>query len=559
MNTLDAEGLAAASDVCDRAFARLRDGSPECTAVLTGHAHIDLVWLWPERCGDYKLVHIYSLMDASMNEYPELVFGASLLSGFEAVRRRSPALLERLGSRISAGRFECVGGAWVESDTHMACGEALLRGLLIGQKTFQQLTGEPSKVMWLPDAFGYSAASPQLLRGAGMECFFTTKLTWSNINRFPYSSFVWVGLDGSEVLVHIPQASGYNQNATPQGLIGGALQHRQADLHDEFLAPTGFGDGGGGVTREICQRARRLTALRGIPTVRWGRIDTFFEKLNGLRGLVAHWRGELYPELHRATFTTHHHLKQAFRDSEVALQTWEAVRCVTGGGPIPEENWQRVVFAQFHDYNPGSSVSTVYTEGVPELRSIAKTARETAAAEISDPSGPEAPFNPLAHELTWLDTQSDQLSVAPALTRLPISDAAHVRGPISLDASERGLLSDRVTLSFDAAGKIAELTFDGVAVPWRAPGACFTIQPDFPACFDAWDIDYQNAMQATQVDCLTQSNPAISRGNTLPKRCSATLSLLQAARRSHTPSTLLARSCSSTLMSSGSKKMPGFA
>lgn len=403
-NALNSGGLSAAKKVLDDTYRRLEGQHERIRAVLTGHAHIDLVWLWPERTGAYKAVHTFSTMNRLMDLYPEFVFGYSQPASYDAVEKSSPALMERVKDRIESGRWEAIGATEVESDTQMACGEALARSFLLGQKGFRRIQGKPSRVLWIPDVFGYAGCLPQIMAQTGVEYFFTTKLTWSNIHLFPYSSFLWRGIDGSEVLVHVTQDNGYNQLASAEELRRGACAYRQSDVHDEFLAPTGFGDGGGGVTEEMCERARRYRSLAGMPEVGWGKVETYFDNLNEVRAKLPVYQGELYLEYHRGVFTTHSDLKAVFRGCERALQTWEAVRCARGAAELDDAPWRRLVFAQFHDYIPGSSIWEVYEEGLPELAAISENALASATDELGN-TGAAALFNPLPLSQTVLITE----------------------------------------------------------------------------------------------------------------------------------------------------------
>ncbi|HEY9250414.1 MAG TPA: alpha-mannosidase, partial [Rariglobus sp.] len=206
---IERHGAAAGRKVMAKAYAQLRTGRSLMQATLTGHAHIDLVWLWPERIGELKTVHTFSTVDRLMDEYPEFRFAYSQPASYEAVRRRSPELHDAVRARMKSGRWQATGAMYVESDTLLPCGEALLRSFLVGQDEFVKMTGHPSRLTWLPDVFGYSACLPQMMRLTGSDYFFTTKLTWNLVNRFPYSSFVWRGNDGSEVVAHVTQDSGY--------------------------------------------------------------------------------------------------------------------------------------------------------------------------------------------------------------------------------------------------------------------------------------------------------------------------------------------------------------
>lgn len=510
VNAFDGGGLAAMKKVLKQAYTQLEGQHDRITSVLTGHAHIDLVWLWPERSAEYKAVHTFSTMNRLMDHYPEFKFGYSQPASYDAVARKNRKLRKQVSFRIEEGSWEAVGATEVESDTLMACGEALARSFTLGQKGFQRIQGKPSKVLWIPDVFGYSGCLPQLMKQTGVEYFFTTKLTWSSINRFPHSSFIWKGIDGSEVIVHVTQENGYNQCVTPKEIRTGARAYRQADVHDEYLAPTGYGDGGGGVTEEMCERARRLASIAGMPEVKWGRIDNFFERLDTKRNELPEWQGELYLEYHRGALTTHGDPKDAFRASERGLQAWEAARCALGRGEIDEQVWRRVVFAQFHDYIPGSSIWEVYEESIPELRGIAKQALASASKDLSSGKSP-ALFNPLPQAVTVLVDNRTRAVRLPPLSGGPVEELATVVSEQAVFVSTRKLSNARTSAKFDAKGRIIDLKFDGIPIPIASKLGELVIYPDQAHCFPAWDIDRQVLSMGQIVDSVADA--AVTRNS----------------------------------------------
>ncbi len=503
VNALDSGGLPAMHASLKEAYRKFAGQHERIRAVLTGHAHIDLVWLWPEKSSEYKAVHTFSTMNRLMDLYPEFIFGYSQPASYDAVGRITPKLMEQVRGRIRSGKWEALGATEVESDTLMACGEALARSFILGQKGFRRIQGKPSRVLWIPDVFGYCGSLPQIMRQTGVDYFFTTKLTWSNINLFPYSSFLWRGIDGSEVLVHVTQENGYNQLVSPEEIRRGARAYRQADVHDEYLAPTGFGDGGGGVTEEMCERARRVQSLAGMPEVGWGRVDEFFDKLNRERAKLPSWQGELYLEYHRGVLTTHSDLKARFRECERALQTWEAARCATGGGELDDQPWRRLVFAQFHDYIPGSSIWEVYEKGLPELAAISENALASAAGELGGSTAP-ALFNPLPMErIHLLADGSKTVRLAP-LSGGSVADLPAMQPAKPVQATAGKIESERVKVSFDDKGQIAALAFrEGEGdrnIALRSPLGELMTFPDFPHEFEAWDIDRQTFSLGHTVD-----------------------------------------------------------
>lgn len=501
-DVFDNEGTEAMAE----ALAAVREGfkaDPVATpCTLTGHAHIDLVWLWTEAAGDFKAVHTFASMNRLMDLYPEFVFGYSQPASYEAVTRRSPALMAQVRERIASRRWEATGAFYVEADTQLGCGEALAMDLVLGQRGFEDLTGERSKVVWIPDVFGYSGSLPQLMRAAGAEYFFTQKLMWSSAQRFPYTSFVWRGNDGSEVLSYVLPAVSYVAQALPEELRELDRTHMQADVHHENLLPSGYGDGGGGPTEGHCERVRRMADLAGVPPARWGRIDEFYDRLNAVRSDLPVWKGEMYLEYHRGVQTTHGNLKASFRACERALQTWEAARCAAGGGAIDEMAWKRLTFAHFHDYIPGSSIQEVYDEGIAEMDAIAARALAESAGDLGGKGGGDGLFNPLPLTRQVVRDTPDGLrllKLAP-LAAAPLEEIENVFLYEPVVATTSSLENSRVSATFDGQGQVTSLVVDGTAVAQAGPLGQLHIFPDVPAAFEAWDIDRPTLSNGSVVD-----------------------------------------------------------
>lgn len=508
VDVYDHEGLEPFAKELKKVYADFPAAPDAIKAVLTGHAHIDLVWLWPERVGEFKAIHSWSTQTRLLKEYPEFKFGYSQPASYEAVGRRSPELLKKVKGLIGEKRWDAIGAAYVEGDTQMPCGEAILRCLRIGQEEFRALRGEISDVFWLPDVFGYSGCMPQLLAGVGVKGFFTSKLSWSTVNRFPHSSFRWQGPDGAEVNAHVVLIHDYNEWVDVKRIREDVLHHQQSAVHPEFLQPTGYGDGGGGPTEEMLERARRLSNLSGMPRVEWGNIEPFFERLDKVRDDLPVVTGELMLELHRGVFTTHGSLKAAFRGLERALQVLEAAHVVRGLGPIDRHYWKRASFSHFHDYIPGSSIWEVYAEAIPELQTLAAKALAEAQAVLNgtaDAGAAKGWFNPLPLPRTWIDGgvlhELAPLSGAPAET-LAVKQVNAPR------ATETSLESERVRAAFDAQGSVVALAIDGNDVAVTGHQLC--AYPDQPAAFDAWDVDRANMVSGHEA--RLSGTPVVKNG-----------------------------------------------
>jgi alpha-mannosidase len=493
IDALETDGVSAARRRLAQTYRELPSAPTAMRALLTGHAHIDLVWMWPERVGDFKAVHTFATANRLMDVYPEYKFGYSQTASYDAVARRSPEMMRAVRRRMAQKRWDAEGATDVESDTLLACGEALARSFLLGQKRFAALRGSPSRILWLPDVFGYSPCLPQIMRQTGVDFFYTQKLSWSAITRFAHSSFIWRGHDGSEVLTHISQTGGYCLTATAGEMRAIERAHRQSDVHHEIIAPTGYGDGGGGTTEEMCERARRFANLAGMPRSTWGNIEPFFQRLEAIRGRLPVYQGELYLEYHRGTYTTHGEVKAAMRRAERALQVEEAARCARGRGPIADEIWRRVVFAQFHDYIPGSSVHEVYDEAKAELGALAAASGRTALDVLKAPRSEPAIFNPLPRPRTHVvgATRDGGVRILrlPPLSGLPLSAATVSDDLAPVRATARSLQNTRVAAELDRQGRIRRLVTDGRVMPLRAPLGEIMVYPDHPAMFAAWDID----------------------------------------------------------------------
>jgi len=340
-------------------------------AVATGHAHIDTAWMW--RLGDSigKLGRSFSTQCANLENYPEFVFGASSPIHYALVKEHFPRLYEKMKRFIAEGRWEIQGAMWVEPDTNVPSGESLIRQFLYGQKFLKEEFGVHAPIAWLPDVFGLSGCIPQICREGGVKYLMTKKIHWGRINLFTKTAFRWTGLDGSEVVVHIlPQVRDYNGRMESDYLYRAQEGFTEGDRLDKFLYTVGVGDGGGGPTEPMLNRARRMRSIEGLPRVRFGTAREVFEHLDEKRDLLELHQGDLYVEGHRGTYTSQARLKRQNRQLEILLGQTECLFSLLPPEDYPhgelEEIWRLVLTNQFHDVLPGSGIREVIKDAVAD-------------------------------------------------------------------------------------------------------------------------------------------------------------------------------------------------
>ncbi|HTD16918.1 MAG TPA: glycoside hydrolase family 38 C-terminal domain-containing protein, partial [Chthoniobacterales bacterium] len=378
---------------------------------LTGHAHIDLAWLWPLEETRRKARRTFYTMTGLIDRYPDFHFNQSSAQVYSWIEHDDPALFEKIRTQVKAGRWEPIGGMWVEPDGNLLSGESWVRQLLFGQRYFENRFGRRVNVAWLPDSFGFNGSLPQLLVSAGIPFFFTHKLSWSERNPFPYNLYWWEGIDGTRVLAHSfnnPE-TGYNARLTAPELGETWQNFIGKQIHDTSLLSFGYGDGGGGPSEEMLERYSRLRTCPGLPDLKMGLVADFYKEIpaappvpglpdvasrlarrslpepkrqgevgslnDGAKsGALPTWVGEQYLEYHRATFTTQAKVKLLHRQLEHALveaETAAALAFVWEGRSYPGEQlaslWQTLLLHQFHDILPGSSIHSVYEAAHQQL------------------------------------------------------------------------------------------------------------------------------------------------------------------------------------------------
>ncbi|MAS33410.1 MAG: alpha-mannosidase [Anaerolineaceae bacterium] len=527
----------------------LQDGLKKAGAPMdvsisaTGHAHIDVAWLWTVDQVRRKSGRTFHTVMRLMEQFPEYHFTQSQPQLYDYVKHDYPELFEEIKKKIADGRWEPIGGMWVEADCNLTGAESLARQFLLGRTFFRDHFGDvDSPVLWLPDVFGYAWALPQLIKEAGLEYFFTIKIGWSQYNRLPYDSFWWQGLDGTRVLTHFsttkepdsPYASTYNSMANPQEALGTWMNFQQKAVQNDLLMAFGFGDGGGGPTREMLENIHEMKAFPAAPQMRQRPVGDFFRDLEANSGeKLPTWNGELYLELHRGTYTTQARNKRANRKSEFLLHDAEFVAALASlldaGYSYPKATfnkaWELVCLNQFHDIIPGSSITPVYVDSLEqyaEVRQMGEEARDAALDVIASKiAGDVLVVNPTSfsrddlvlYSGTISDGQQLQTADGRDVTTQVVEDgvliaagdlapysvtslslAARTTSPANtgLSASETHLENDFLRVELNGDGDIIRIYDKSNAREVLPPDSIanhLQVFEDRPLNWDAWDID----------------------------------------------------------------------
>ncbi|MFF2387985.1 alpha-mannosidase [Agromyces sp. NPDC058104] len=481
-----------------------------------GHAHIDSAWLWPVRETVRKVARTFSNVDALIAEHPDFVFAASSAQQYAWLKRDYPELFERVRARVREGSFVPVGGMWVESDTNLPGGEALARQFIAGKRFFMEELGVEPLEVWLPDSFGYSAALPQIVRAAGSRWFLTQKISWNETNRFPHHTFRWQGLDGTELFTHFPPVDTYNAELTGEELARAERQYAEKGAANTSLVPFGYGDGGGGPTREMLASAQRTASLEGSPQVRLSSPREFFEAAETEYPAPPVWAGELYLEFHRGTYTSQARTKRGNRRSEHLLreaELWATTAAVRGAADYPkaelDEAWRTVLLQQFHDILPGSSIAWVHREAERRYAEVAEVLERVIERSVRALAGS-------GDRMLRLNAGPYAVSGVPGLGGAAggLDTVAGARTSTDEGGARYSTGEDeRITLS--NAHLEAVLGTDGLLVSLRhrepdgrlgreaiAPGRAGNLLQlfrDTPSQWDAWDIDAHYARNVVEL------------------------------------------------------------
>lgn len=525
----------------EKFYTHTRNDGP--CVLCVGHTHIDIAWLWTLSVTEDKAVRSFSTVLELMRRYPEYKFMSSQPQLYLYVKKNAPEIYEQIKARVAEGRWEIEGAMFVEPDCNLSSGESLVRQCLYGKRFFMREFGKDAQILWLPDVFGYSAALPQILKKCGVHYFMTTKISWNEVNKIPYDTFYWKGIDGTKVLSHfIPTrdyvsktrslktnnehtsaiTTNYNGYLNPCQIKGAWQRYQQKELNDQVLCSFGYGDGGGGPTAEMLETQRRLAyGIPGCPTTKPATAREFFDKLaeNVAEKNVPIWSGELYLEYHRATYTSMARNKRSNRRGEFALlnlEAWASAASLLCGTEYPsaalQEGWEILMRNQFHDILPGSSIRQVYEDSKREYARLSQlTMKETdkRLQQLTDRIGGTVVWNPNGQSVSGfveLDRAEGRKNVqrtadgkylawaeaVPAKGWKRLRDSAPAFGELQI--SDREIVTPFAHLRLNEKGQIASW-YDRVAErELLQHGKCGNVlmtYEDKPHKYDNWNLfDY---------------------------------------------------------------------
>ncbi len=460
-----------------------------------GHAHLDLAWLWPIRETYRKGARTFSNQLLNIKLYDNYIFGASQAQLYAWIKEKYPTIYSQVKAQIVANRWEVQGATWVEMDSNLISGESLIRQFFYGKKYFYDEFKEDMQVLWLPDSFGYSPCLPQVMKLANTPYFLTQKMSWNTTTKFPYHTFNWQGLDGSEVFAHMLPESTYNSPCRADKMIFGVKNYQENSISDKSMMLFGIGDGGAGPGFEHIERAIRQKDVKPIPKVKMRKSVEFFEEIVKEKDKFNTYRGELYLEKHQGTYTTQVMNKWFNRKCEFLLKNYELLIAMLGANDVElpinlvelEAIWKEILLYQFHDILPGSSIKRVYEESIARYNIIYKKLQEATYTLLQHMGAGENLFNPNSYDYNykfqadnkWLELKVPKFAVVK-------KENATVVSKFFAKSDSNSIETDLYKLTFKN-GLIVSLIDKSLNKDFVRAGECmgqYSLYDDFGDCWD---------------------------------------------------------------------------
>ena len=524
----------------DKSFYHGICGKSNAVVNCIGHTHIDVAWLWTLAQTEEKAQRSFATVINLMRQYPEYKFMSSQPQLYQYVKRYAPEIYKEIKQAVKDGRWEPEGAMWLEADCNLTSGESLVRQILFGKQFLKQEFGIESKILWLPDVFGYSAALPQILQKSGVNKFVTSKISWNEYNRLPYDTFMWQGIDGTEIFTYfITTQDGwepgkepgthttYVGHICPKEILSTWLRYQPKSYNNETMITFGYGDGGGGPTKDMLEQQRRLQyGLPGLPRTQMDTAAAFLNRVeeNFRKGCetykkVPKWVGELYLELHRGTYTTMAHNKRYNRKSELTYQMAEAANAaamVLLGRKYPQQalhdGWETILLNQFHDIIPGSSIEEVYRDSAKQYEQVLKSGAHMLSDGIKALSkqiktdGGLLVYNPNSSVFTGAVKTGDHYVQVEDVPAYGWKVALKTAQQKSIQVSKTRIENAYYAIRFDEKGNMVSLFDKKYKRELCKPGQIMNqlcVFEDYPYEYDAWDISVYYKDKMWTVDELS--------------------------------------------------------
>ena len=527
----------------------------------TGNSHIDMAWLWPWTETVEVTRNTFASALQLMREYPQLTFSMATAQTYSWMEEKYPDIFKEIQQRVKEGRWEIVGGMWVEPDLNLPDGEALSRQLLYGKRYFQQKFGVDVKIGWNPDSFGYSWQLPQIYKRAGVDYFVTQKIYWNDTTKFPYKLFRWEAPDGSSLLTYFPHD--YANQLEPAKMANDLSQYAPAMWKADPTSPStadgtlnmmflfGIGDHGGGPTRKDLDTGLRWQQKDVVyPELHFDTAGNYFNELhkNEAELKIPTFKDELYFEYHRGVQTTQAKEKKHNRKSEVLILNAEKLAAIDTlfGGTYPkaefETAWKNILFNQFHDILPGSGIHINYVDAAAKYdvsdrisKDIAQKALEDIAANVKTDGPSILVFNPLSWTRTGLAEVEVQLSGADKGFQIQNSSGETV----GIETIERSQSTNRAWIRFRAEDvpSLGYKTFKVKEAPKDAIELHAQFQSPYKQSTDHLENEFLRATIDPQTGCITS----------LFDKRSNTESLAAAVQSEGSPANLNGKPCGNLL------------
>lgn len=456
---------------------------PSPQIFLLGHAHLDLAWLWPVSETWQAAERTFNSVLQLQEEFPQLTFGHSTPALYAWLEEHQPHLFNAIQNRVNEGRWEIIAGLWVEPEFNLVSGESIIRQVLYGQRYIQERFGILNRVAWLPDSFGFCWQLPQIFKLGKIDYFVTQKLRWNDTNEFPYDVFWWQGLDGTQILSLMSAPIGEGIDLVQ--LTRYAMQTKERTGKAQVLGLPGVGDHGGGPSRDMLAVGMRSQNSRFFPRIQFTTAHTYLDRLAQEKEYPV-WEDELYLEFHRGCYTSHADQKYYNRRCERLLyqaELWSSCASLLTGCEYPktalEQAWKTVLFNQFHDILPGSSIPQVFAEANQEWQKVVQSTEQiiqqafgAIASHITLPKSPAFGAQPLLifNPLNWSRSEVTCMTLPEGVI------SAYI---VNLEGQVLPSQVDNQFIYF-LAQNIHSI---GYQMVWLVPNKSATLSPDFPRNF----------------------------------------------------------------------------